>query len=90
MGSSKATANLIKHEVSFDEACTVFDDPLAYIFDDEDHSQDERRELIIGHSLLGRLLIVSFTERHLNVVRVISAREATNRERNDYEENAVT
>ena len=54
----KAAANTTKHGVSFDEACTVFIDPLACIFDDEDHSHDEVREIIIGHSALGRLFIL--------------------------------
>ncbi len=59
---NKAHTNLKKHAVSFDEAQTVFDDPLACIFDDEWHSFGEARELIIGHSSNNRLLIVSFTE----------------------------
>jgi uncharacterized DUF497 family protein len=82
----KAAANLRKHRVSFDEASTVFRDPLARIFDDEDHSEDEPREIIVGHSALGRLLVVSFTERVANRVRIVSARMATNNEREDYEE----
>ncbi len=84
----KAASNLEKHDVSFDEASTVFDDPLARIFDDEDHSLDERREIIVGHSILNRLLVVSFVERAEDVIRIISARTATRRERKDYEENA--
>lgn len=83
----KAAANLRKHGVSFDEASTVFRDPLARVFDDEDHSQDQPREIIIGHSAVGRLLLFSFTERTENVLRIISARPATTREREDYEEN---
>jgi uncharacterized DUF497 family protein len=51
----KATANLRKHGVSFDEALTVFKDPLARIFDDEDHSMREAREIIIGQSVKQRL-----------------------------------
>jgi uncharacterized DUF497 family protein len=84
----KAAANLKKHKVSFDEATTVFDDPLAYIFDDEDHSEDEHREIIIGHSILQRVLLVSFTERVEDLIRILSARLATKREQKDYEENA--
>ena len=83
---NKAVANLKKHRVSFDEARTVFGDPLARIFDDEDHSADESREIIIGHSIAARLLLVSFTERS-EVIRIISARQATRLERKDYEEN---
>jgi uncharacterized protein len=51
--ASKATLNLSKHRVSFDEATTVFDDPLAVIFDDLNHSSNERREIIVGHSSYG-------------------------------------
>lgn len=84
--SEKASSNVTKHGVTFDEASTVFADPLAVIFDDDDHSQDELREIIIGHSMLGRLLLVSFTERDKMVVRIISARKATRRERKNHEE----
>ena len=84
---TKAKTNLSKHGVSFQEAQTVFLDPLARIFDDELHSVDELREIIVGHSSDGRLLLVSFTEREIGLVRIISARRATRRERNDYEEN---
>jgi uncharacterized DUF497 family protein len=82
----KAKANHRKHGVTFDEACTVFDDPLAKIFPDEDHSNGEEREIIVGHSLLERLVLVSFTERETGRVRIVSARNATPRERKDYEE----
>ena len=84
----KAARNLKKHGVSFDEATTVFNDSLARIFDDPDHSIAESRELIIGHSIIGCLLIVSFTEKEKGLVRIISARQATRRERIDYEENS--
>ena len=82
----KAASNLRKHRVSFDEASTVFDDPLAQIFDDEDHSIGERREIIIGHSILDRLLLVYFTERAEDHIRIFSARLTTKKERKDYEE----
>jgi len=82
----KAASNVTKHGVTFDEASTVFGDPLAVIFDDEEHSLDEIREIIIGHSILERLLLVSFTERGEDTVRIISARKATKRERRDYEQ----
>jgi uncharacterized protein len=84
--ADKAALNIAKHGVTFDEARTVFGDPLAVIFDDEEHSLDELREIIIGHSVLRRLLLVSFTERGDEVVRIISARKANKRERKDYEE----
>jgi uncharacterized DUF497 family protein len=64
-----------------------FADPLASIFDDPDHSDDEHREPIIGHSAEQRLLVVSFTERERRT-RIVSARRATVRERKDYEESS--
>jgi uncharacterized protein len=82
----KATNNLKKHSVSFAEAQTVFENPLAFIFEDEAHSIDEHREIIIGHSQQNRLLLISFTERP-NAIRIISARLATRKEREDYEQN---
>ncbi len=82
----KAASNRSKHRVSFDEALTVFADPLAKIFDDEDHSLDERREIIIGDSASGRLLVVCFSSRG-DVIRIFSARRASAQERRDYEEN---
>jgi uncharacterized DUF497 family protein len=82
----KAEANLKKHRISFAEAETVFGDPLAKIFDDELHSIDEKREIIVGHTIDGRLLTVSFTEREFDTIRVISARETTPKERKDYEQ----
>ena len=82
----KAAANLTKHGVSFEEALTVFSDPLARIFDDEDHSIEEEREIIIGHSVKRHLLIVCFTARE-TAIRLVNARQATKRERQDYEEN---
>jgi uncharacterized DUF497 family protein len=82
---SKATENLSKHGVSFDEAKTVFDDPLYVDFYDPGHSHDEYRYIILGESRQGRLLLVSYTERG-NVIRLISAREATRMERKVYEE----
>ena len=71
--------------VTFEEAKTVFSNPLAVIFEDEAHSADEAREIIIGHSRRNRILVVSFTEGS-EAVRIISARLATRKERKDYEE----
>ncbi len=83
----KAASNLKKHGVGFDEASTVFNDSLALILDDEEHSEDEDREIIIGYSILNRLILVCFTERAEDLVRIIQARQATRKERRDYEEN---
>jgi uncharacterized protein len=85
---NKAAANLKKHRVSFDEARTVFNDPLARIFDDEEHSRHEQREIIIGHAVTQRLLLVCFSERD-GAIRIISARPATRREHRDYETNVI-
>jgi uncharacterized DUF497 family protein len=82
---AKATSNLAKHGVSFGEALTVFDDSLAAIFDDEAHSSQELREIIIGYSTQDRLVLVCFTERQ-DVIRLVSARLATRTERRKYEE----
>jgi uncharacterized DUF497 family protein len=84
----KAASNIRKHGVSFDEAVTVFKDPLAFIFDDTTHSEQEHREIIIGTSALRRIVLVCFAERLEDVVRIISARPATRQEIKDYEENA--
>ena len=81
----KALTNRMKHGVSFEEATTVFANPLARIFDDPHHSIAESREIIIGLSQKQRLLLVCFTERE-DGVRIISARKATTLERQDYEE----
>ena len=82
----KAGSNLKKHGISFAEALTVFSDPAARIFDDLDHSVDERREIIIGYSRRPRLLVVGFTER-AGRVRIITARRASRAETRRHEEN---
>lgn len=82
----KDAANLAKHRVGFDEARTVFADPLARVFPDDDHSATEQREIIVGHSRRKRLLLVFFTERP-DGVRIFSARVATRQERENHEEN---
>jgi uncharacterized DUF497 family protein len=82
---AKAVANQQKHGLSFAAAQTLFDNPLAVLFNDDAHSEHESREIIIGHSVRNRLLLVCFTERP-DSVRIISARRATTQERLDYEE----
>ena len=81
---SKAASNLGKQRITFDEAITVFYDPLAATFGDPDHSQDESRFVTVGYSAQGRLLVVCPTERG-GAVRVITARRATPRERKRHE-----
>lgn len=82
---NKAAGNLAKHKVSFEEAATVFADPLSDTFDDPDHSSEERRFLIIGYSENGRLLVVSHTDDGATI-RIISAREPTRGEQKSYEQ----
>jgi uncharacterized protein len=81
----KAAINLRKHNISFQEAATVFDDSLSVTFPDPDHSVGENRYVIIGMSRSGQLLVVSHTDRE-NRTRIISARKATRQERRFYEE----
>jgi uncharacterized protein len=81
----KNTTNIQKHGVSFEEAATVFGDPLSDTFDDPDHSAQEYRFITTGTSEKGRLLIVAHTDQQ-DRVRIISARELTRQERRSYEE----
>ena len=81
----KASGNFEKHGVSFEEAKSIFNDPLYVDFYDPDHSVDEHRYIIIGQSERSRLLIVSYTERH-DRIRLINARELTRAEREAYEQ----
>ena len=83
--AKKAANNLAKHGVSFDEAATVFQDPLGKIVDDPRHSIGEQRYVLLGYSERGRLLAVMFTDR-AGAVRLISARRTTGRERREHEE----
>lgn len=81
----KAAENYHKHGVSFEEGVTVFYDPLSISIEDPDHSINEQRHIDTGSSENGRVLVVSYTERGRNI-RIISCREATRRERRQYEE----
>lgn len=81
----KAEANLAKHAISFEEACTVFGDSLALTIADPEHSDDEQRFILLGQSYAGRLLVVVHTERGAGI-RIIGARIATRRERVSYEQ----
>jgi uncharacterized DUF497 family protein len=82
--SEKAASNLGKHGVSFEEAATVFADPLSLTAFDPDHSQDEDRFITMGLSSAGRLIVVAHTDRDERI-RIISARLATPREQRAYE-----
>jgi uncharacterized protein len=86
---NKAALNEEKHGVSFREASTAFADTRARIHDDPDHSVIERREIIVGRSGVQRILLVVFTQRG-DVVRIISARRASRKERQSYEEDSET
>ena len=81
----KAAANLKKHRVTFEDAATVFLDPLATTFPDPDHAPEERREITLGCTIKRRLVFVSHCERE-GRIRIISARPATRTERKQYEE----
>ena len=80
----KAKSNLAKHGISFDEATSVFDDPLFLTFADPEHSLQEQRFLIMGESARGRLLVISYTDRK-DITRLVSVRPATRKERKAYE-----
>ncbi|HSE36360.1 MAG TPA: BrnT family toxin [Blastocatellia bacterium] len=80
----KAQANLKKHQVSFEEASTVFGDPLSLTIDDPVHSEEESRFVTVGKSITGRVLIVVHSDRG-DYIRIISARKATRHERKQYE-----
>ncbi len=82
---AKADANRRKHGVSFEEAVTVFGDPLSILLADPDHSEGQERYVLVGLSDRGRLIVVAFAERPPRT-RIISARLATKRERRQYEE----
>ncbi|WP_211232819.1 BrnT family toxin [Desulfatirhabdium butyrativorans] len=81
----KAQKNIEKHGVSFDEAATVFSDPLSMTYDDPDHSYEENRYIIIGLSSRSELLFVSHSESE-DTIRIISARRLTRKERKQYEQ----
>jgi hypothetical protein len=81
----KTATNLRDHGVSFEEASSVFADPLAMLMADPDHSIDEERYVLLGESSQRNLLVVAFAERPART-RLISAREATRHERRQYEE----
>ena len=85
--NQKAHSSEQKHGISFDEASTVFADPLSLTIHDPLHSKDEERFILIGISYKNRTLIVVHTERGDNI-RIISARKATKKERSYYESNA--
>ena len=81
----KNTANERKHGVSFDEASTVFSDEHALLIEDPDHSDDEERFILLGLSANLRTLVVCHCYREAeSVIRLISARKANRKERNEY------
>ena len=83
----KADINVRKHGVAFDEATSVFRNPLARVLPDPTSPKGEDRAIIVGHSEQGRLLLVVFTERD-GRLRIISARPVSRRERREYEEHS--
>ncbi len=86
--NNKNAINIKKHNLSFEEASTVFYDDRAILFDDPEHSYEEERFLIIGTTMSSRICIVSHCYRDNDeVIRIISARKATKSEKSVYEEN---
>jgi uncharacterized DUF497 family protein len=84
--SAKARSNLKKHGISFEEAQSVFYDEFARQFDDDDHSVEEERFIMLGMSIKSRILVVCHCERsNANVIRIISARKATSKEHSFYQ-----
>lgn len=81
----KAIENLRKHNINFEEAKTVFDDPFSITIADPEYSSGEDRYMDIGLSAKGQILVVVYTERGSNI-RIISCRKATNVERKTYEQ----
>jgi len=81
----KAQANLEKHGVAFEEATTVFGDPLSLTIGDPDHSEGEERFILLGQAITNRLIVVVHIEQH-DRIRIISARMATKQESRTYEE----
>ena len=81
---NKAGDNSAKHGVYFEEAATVFGDPLSLTIEDPEHSREEQRFITLGESLYRRVLVVVHTDRR-DSIRIISAREATRKERRQYE-----
>ena len=85
----KGAANVKRRRVSFNEAASLLEDPLSTTYPDEAHSEEETRFLTIGASHRGRVLVVAHTERN-DTIRIISARRATRREREFYEQGEST
>jgi uncharacterized DUF497 family protein len=85
--NTKAKSNLAKHKVSFEEAQSVFDDDLARLIPDPDHSEDEERFILLGLSYsLKVLVVVHCYQDKDNIIRLISARKATKPESKIYKE----
>lgn len=82
---NKNVLNKKNHKIAFEEAATVFDDPLALIVPDDEHSSEEQRFHIIGESSWGKIIVISYHERG-DTIRIISARKPTRREQKSYEE----
>ena len=82
---NKNISNQKKHDISFEEAKTVFIDELARLIPDPDSSEGEERFILMGTSVGSKLLTVCHCERDLNTIRIISARQADKRERKQYE-----
>ena len=83
--SEKYDINMVKHNITFEEAASVFLDPMTIYRPDDEHSEDEEREIVIGFSNMARILFVCSCEREYgDIIRIISARKATSSERAEW------
>jgi uncharacterized protein len=85
---ARAAKNLEKYGISFDDAVTLFKDPLALYYDDPEHSQKAKRELVIGKSKTSEKLLTCFFERSEQAIEIISVRASTHGERQNYDDNS--
>jgi uncharacterized DUF497 family protein len=87
---AKAEKNLEKYGVDFEEAAAIFKDPLALYYDDLEHSQTAKREMVIGNSKTSKRLLTCFFERSEGAIRIIGVRASTHGERQNYDDNSET
>jgi len=85
----KAALSLKKHDISSEDASTVLNDPFEVTVYDADHSFDEHRFITLGQLANGRIIVVCYKEERADLYRIISARDATPRERKTYEEGEI-
>ena len=89
LGSKESSAESEEARISFEDASTVFDDPFEVTVYDADHSSEEHRFITLGQMANGRIIVLCYKEERVDLYRIISARDATSRERNAYEEGEI-